>query len=59
VARRLRSGFVEINAVATPQPADTGPFAFEPFGMSGLGAYGGIAGIQAFTKMQGAIFNLR
>lgn len=59
VARRLRAGFVSVSAVANPQPADEGPMAGEPFGSSGIGAYGGVAGLQAFTRVQATTFHLR
>jgi acyl-CoA reductase-like NAD-dependent aldehyde dehydrogenase len=59
VVRQLRAGFVSVNAVASPQPADEGPMSGEPFGMSGIGAYGGIAGMQAYTRIQAATFHLK
>jgi acyl-CoA reductase-like NAD-dependent aldehyde dehydrogenase len=59
VVRQLRAGFVSVCAVASPQPADEGPMSGEPFGMSGMGAFGGIAGIQAYTRLQAATFHLK
>ncbi len=58
IVRRLRAGFVTVNAVASPQPADEGPMSGEPFGMSGSGAFGGVAGMQAYTRLQAATFHL-
>lgn len=58
IVRQLRAGFVTVNAIARPQPADEGPMAGEPFGMSGTGAFGGIAGMQAYTRLQAATFHL-
>lgn len=52
IVQDLRAGFVSINRVPQPAPAGARFYSGEPFGMSGYGADGGLAGLLSYTRLQ-------
>ncbi len=58
VARRIRAGAVTVNARTGHAPARTVDASLEPFGESGFGAEGGLAGLWAYTRARHLLLNL-
>ena len=52
IAQDLRAGFISIQTVPNPKPADSRFYSGEPFGMSGFGPDGGLQGLLSYTRLQ-------
>jgi acyl-CoA reductase-like NAD-dependent aldehyde dehydrogenase len=57
LARALQTGLTMINAMPALGEGPGYAFSGEPYGLSGVGAEGGIAGLQMYTRRQTTWFN--
>jgi acyl-CoA reductase-like NAD-dependent aldehyde dehydrogenase len=55
---QLRAGYIRVNTVAQPAPLHAMHMGGEPVGQSGFGVEGGVAGLQAMTRLRSIELNL-
>lgn len=56
LAKHVRAGSISVYAT-TPAGEDSGVISCEPYGLSGIGVEGGLAGMEAYIRRQVAWFN--